>query len=211
MTHRLFTDEENILSEICTWRDLLRTVRIPPTPKSGAEPPPQHPSGAAGQPPGHQPSASRGRQGQGEVEEKCPQRCHPQGPLRVDKAAWASFAFPTRFPSLGGLGTFWAEKCNPGDAAGRAVRARVWSKLWCALSAVFLGTTRKYTWRDVCLIFSFLSPRLHPHPDKNEQKLKWKGISGMLLQVSRQRKKISIEEEKFIIFDKASQQQELLW
>lgn len=35
MTHHLFTDEENILSETCTWRDLLQTVRIPPTPKSG--------------------------------------------------------------------------------------------------------------------------------------------------------------------------------
>lgn len=63
----------------------------------------------------------------------------------------------------------------------------VWSQLWCVMSPLFLGliyttsvhTTRKCTWADVCLTFSFLSPCLPPHSDKNEQKLKRKDISEM--------------------------------
>jgi len=34
MTHSLFTDEENMLSKICTWRHLLRSEHIPPTHRS---------------------------------------------------------------------------------------------------------------------------------------------------------------------------------
>lgn len=63
------------------------------------------------------------------------------------------------------------------------------------------STTRKYTWGDVRVIFSFLSPHLHPHADKNEQKLKWKDISGMLFKSAGIRRRSPLK--KLIIFDKA--------
>lgn len=79
---------------------------------------------------------------------------------------------------------------------------RVCRQFCYALYSVFLDltctssgdTTRKYMWGFVWIFFSFLSPHLHPHPD--EQKLKWKYISRVLFQVSRQNKNISIEEKK---------------
>jgi len=124
------------------------------------------------QPHRHQPSASRDRQGWGRW-----RSCFLQGPLGADTAAWACLAFP---------------------------RLIVQSQLCCAQSTVFQGlihdssgsATQTYTWGDVCLSFSILSAHLHPHPDTNVQKLTWKDISGMLLQVSRPKKKISIEEKR---------------
>lgn len=117
VTHRLFTDEENILSEICTWRDLVRTVCIPPTPKNGLS----LLCSAHPEPPRSHMNLQLRERWRGCAYTGATHRDH-FGQIRQLVLAWLS-------PQGSSAMVVWG--------LWRAVRPVVQSQIWCALSVVF--------------------------------------------------------------------------